>query len=68
MPPDAYKVPYLVDELLDWLNNSTDEMYPAIIAGILHYELVRIHPFVDGKWTYKQTYGNIDSINSQIQY
>lgn len=68
MPPDAYKVPYLVDELLDWLNNSTDEMYPVIIAGILHYELVRIHPFVDGKWTYKQTYGNIDSINSQIQY
>ena len=48
MPPDAYKVPYLVDELLDWLNNSTDEMYPVIIAGILHYELVRIHPFVDG--------------------
>ena len=48
MPPDAYKVPGLVDELLDWLNNSTDEMYPVIIAGILHYELVRIHPFVDG--------------------
>lgn len=23
-------------------------MYPVIIAGILHYELVRIHPFVDG--------------------
>ena len=48
IPPDAYKVPYLVDELLDWLNNSTENMYPIIIAGILHYELVRIHPFVDG--------------------
>ena len=48
VPPDAYKVPGLVDELLDWLNNSTDEIYPVIIAGILHYELVRIHPFVDG--------------------
>ena len=48
MPPDAYKVPGLVDELLDWLNNSTDDMYPVIIAGILHYELVRIHPFIDG--------------------
>ena len=48
MPPDAYKVPDLVDNLLDWLNNSADEMYPVIIAGILHYELVRIHPFVDG--------------------
>ena len=48
IPPDDYKVPGLIDELLDWLNNSTDEMYPVIIAGILHYELVRIHPFVDG--------------------
>ena len=48
MPPDAYKVPGLLDDLLDWLNNSTDEIYPVIIAGILHYELVRIHPFVDG--------------------
>ena len=48
IPPDAYKVPGLIDELLDWLNNSTDEMYPVIIAGILHYELVRIHPFIDG--------------------
>ena len=48
MSPDAYKVPGLVDNLLDWLNNSADEMYPVIIAGILHYELVRIHPFVDG--------------------
>lgn len=36
MPLDAYKVPGLVDELLYWLNNSTDEMYPVIIAGILH--------------------------------
>lgn len=48
IPPDHYKVPYLVEELLDWLNNSTDELYPVITAGILHYELVRIHPFVDG--------------------
>lgn len=48
VPPDPYKVPYLVEELLEWLNNSTDELYPVIIAGILHYELVRIHPFVDG--------------------
>ena len=48
VPPNAYKVPSLVDDLLDWLNNSTDEVYPVIIAGILHYELVRIHPFVDG--------------------
>ncbi|AWX33209.1 Fic family protein [Methanosphaera sp. BMS] len=48
VPPDAYKVPYLVEELISWLNNCTSEMYPVITAGILHYELVRIHPFIDG--------------------
>lgn len=46
--PDAEEVSCLVDELLDWLNNGTAEMYPIIVAGILHYELVRIHPFIDG--------------------
>ncbi len=48
IPPAPYKVPSLVEELLNWLNNSTDDLYPVIIAGILHYELVRIHPFIDG--------------------
>ena len=48
IPPDDYKVPDLVDELLNWLNNTPEDMYPVIIAGIVHYELVRIHPFIDG--------------------
>ena len=48
VPPAAYKVPGLIDELLDWLNNETKDIYPVIIAGIVHYELVRIHPFIDG--------------------
>lgn len=47
VPPQAYKVPYLIDELIDWLNN-TDDLYPVLISGIAHYELVKIHPFSDG--------------------
>ena len=47
VPPAYYKVPVLIDDLLEWLNNA-GEMYPIIVAGIFHYELVRIHPFVDG--------------------
>lgn len=47
VPPSPIKVPYLIGELLDWINVQ-NELNPIILAGILHYEFVRIHPFVDG--------------------
>lgn len=48
-PPPSIEVPYLVDEFLRWLNGKeTRELHPVLQAGITHYELVRIHPFVDG--------------------
>lgn len=49
MPPKAEEVPKLVEELLDWLNNEkTWEINPVLLAGIVHYEIAKIHPFVDG--------------------
>jgi len=48
-PPPAIEVPYQVEEFLEWLNNrSPEEIHPVLAAGITHYELVRIHPFIDG--------------------
>jgi len=48
-PPAAEKVPGLVNSLCEWLNSKeADELYPVLAAGIAHYELVRIHPFIDG--------------------
>jgi Fic family protein len=48
-PPAAVEVSYQVEELLDWLVKRTPEDdHPVIRAGIVHYELVRIHPFTDG--------------------
>jgi len=48
-PPAAVEVSYQVEELLDWLVKITPEDdHPVIRAGIVHYELVRIHPFTDG--------------------
>lgn len=36
-------------EFVSWLNsNDFFELHPVLIAGISHYEFVRIHPFVDG--------------------
>jgi len=48
-PPQNQEVPGLVNDLLSWINSEeSKELDPVIEAGIVHYELVRIHPFVDG--------------------
>lgn len=48
-PPPAVEVPFLIADFIDWVNSVTgDDIHPAIRAGIVHYELVRIHPFLDG--------------------
>jgi Fic family protein len=49
MPPKNEEVPGLVDEFLGWLNlDKTWEINPVLLAGIAHYEIARIHPFIDG--------------------
>lgn len=46
-PPDAFNVPLLMAELIDWL--QTELTLPAVlIAGIAQFQLVHIHPFLDG--------------------
>ncbi len=48
-PPPAIEVPFLISSLLEWINASTpDDLHPGLKAGISHYEIVRIHPFLDG--------------------
>ncbi|MCC7554321.1 MAG: Fic family protein [Methanobacteriaceae archaeon] len=47
VPPDFNKVSFLVDNLIHWLNQENN-LSPVLISGISHYELVRIHPFIDG--------------------
>ncbi|MBI4680901.1 MAG: Fic family protein [Nitrospirae bacterium] len=49
MPPPTKDVPHLVREFIDWLNlDKTGEINPVLLAGIAHYEIARIHPFIDG--------------------
>jgi Fic family protein len=48
-PPPAVEVPFLITDFLAWQNKTTPEEVHAVLkAGIVHYELVRIHPFLDG--------------------
>lgn len=48
-PPLAVTVPYQLADLLSFLNSPVaHDMHPVLKSGIVHYEFVRIHPFVDG--------------------
>jgi Fic family protein len=48
-PPKTAEVPKLIDDFITWLNfPKTRKLNPVIVAGLTHYELVRIHPFIDG--------------------
>jgi Fic family protein len=48
-PPEPEEVSLLTRSLLEWLNSEEAlDLMPAVQAGITHYEIARIHPFLDG--------------------
>ncbi len=46
IPPEYCDIPKLLDELVEYVNTTND--HPLIIAAVVHYQLVTIHPFEDG--------------------
>ena len=46
-PPPPTEVPALMRELVEWLR-SEETIHPVLVAGIAQFQLVHIHPFVDG--------------------
>jgi cell filamentation protein, protein adenylyltransferase len=48
-PPAAIAVPVQIKEFIEFINNTgPNDIHPVLKGGVVHYELVRIHPFVDG--------------------
>jgi len=46
-PPPPLQVPPLMAEFVFWLN-AEQEVHPILVAGVAQYQLVHIHPFLDG--------------------
>jgi Fic family protein len=46
-PPTAVEVPMMMSELVKWLNADID-IHPVLVSGIAQFQLVHIHPFLDG--------------------
>ena len=48
-PPLAVAIPFQLKNLMEFIESSKEEdVHPVLKSGIVHYELVRIHPFLDG--------------------
>jgi Fic family protein len=47
-PPNANKVPDLLDELIDFINTNPLQLNDIELATVFHHKLVWIHPFFDG--------------------
>lgn len=63
IPPDYLKVSELMEKLI-LTYNTWSEYHPIIQAALLHGELVKIHPFVDGNGRTSRLLMNLDLMNS----
>ena len=62
IPPDYLKVPELMEKLV--LNyKNWNNFHPIIQASLLHGELVKIHPFIDGNGRTSRLLMNLDLMN-----
>ncbi len=49
LPPEAKDVPNLMAEMVRWAEKAEKDGMPVpIIAGLIHYQFVTIHPYFDG--------------------
>ena len=63
IPPDYLKLPELMEKLI-LTYNTWNEYHPIIQAALLHGELVKIHPFVDGNGRTSRLLMNLDLMSS----
>jgi Fic family protein len=48
-PPLAIAIPIQMEGLIHFMNKArADDIHPVLKSGVVHYEFVRIHPFIDG--------------------
>lgn len=59
-PPAFFDVPFLVGEFLTWLNSPVaGEVHPILKAGIAHYIISAIHPFIEGNGRTARSFANL---------
>jgi len=62
-PPDAFMVPQLMTDLIEWYRSAT-VLHPVKRAAILHSKFVNIHPFTDGNGRTARLMLNLELVRS----
>lgn len=48
-PPVSVEIPYLISDFFEWIHSEeAKQLHPVMRAAITHYQLVYIHPFIEG--------------------
>ena len=47
IPPKPQEVPAMMKNFVEWINQES-EIHPVLKSGIIQFQFVHIHPFVDG--------------------
>lgn len=64
-PPAFVEVPHLIGKLVEFLNSEyAKQIHPVILAGIVHYYLVAVHPFVEGNGRTARAFATLVLIKS----
>ncbi len=59
-PPTSVEVPYILNDFFEWLNSEeAKEVHAILRAGIAHYVLVSVHPFVEGNGRTVRAFANL---------
>ena len=48
LPPEAKDVPVFMKGMVAWVKENIDTLPTPIVAGLVHYQFVTIHPYFDG--------------------
>ncbi len=48
VPPNALKVPLLMEALVSWVHSNPLQLNSVALASVFHHRFVHIHPFFDG--------------------
>src|SRR3989344_900572 len=63
-PPSPVQVRDLILDFVAWLNSDpASEIHPVLLAGVVHYVLAYIHPFVDGNGRVARSFATLVLFN-----
>ncbi len=66
-PPVSTEIQFLLDDFIAWLNSSQAEhVHPILRAAITHYQLVFIHPFIEGNGRTARAFATL--VLHQLEY